>query len=373
MGFLGTARKAGVAGGANQALQNYLQFYLRRKDLQQEEAARRDRRELYDSMIKENVAQAEDRRAKIKNVAEYQEASRNLRGSQIMVPSGAGMEIPEDPYSLMTPGLMQELGSFPIGTGRYKEPTMEDRLSLLGRFSPEEEMKHRVTLAGQEKREPLITGEGDIRVVDRPGVKVPSKEKSLDFTTEKKVVGDLTFERVVGRNPVTGGIEYRGEWGSEPSARERPDKAEKLSMADVKAAYSMEIGNIKNQLMIDMTPEERLELAGQPDTNVIALLLSGRIGKTLSPEKKKLYIERLRKAESYYIDLTNQVLVRKKAIIPSKKAESGEEKQAEYEKNMRDAKDAVRKGASKAAVKKRLGEIGYTEKQLQDTYFNWLE
>lgn len=43
------------------------------------------------------------------------------------------------------------------------------------------------------------------------------------------------------------------------------------------------------------------------------------------------------------------------------------------EQIMKDAKEAVKKGAPKGAVKKRLLEMGYTEKQLQSSYFNWLK
>jgi len=98
--------------------------------------------------------------------------------------------------------------------------------------------------------------------------------------------------------------------------REPKDKPEKLTMTDVKSAYSMDIGNIKNQMMIEMTPDEQINLAGQPDVNILALLLAGRVGKSLSPERKKYYIGKLQEVEKYYGDLINQVLGRKGAKIP---------------------------------------------------------
>jgi len=93
---------------------------------------------------------------------------------------------------------------------------------------------------------------------------------------------------------------------------------EKLTMTDIKSAYSMDIGNIKNQMMIDMTPDEQISVSGQPGENILALLLSGRVGKSLSPEKKEMYIRKLQEVEKTYSDLTNQVLGRKGAKIPPK-------------------------------------------------------
>ena len=93
---------------------------------------------------------------------------------------------------------------------------------------------------------------------------------------------------------------------------------EKFTMADVKLGYSMDVGNIKNQMMIEMTPDEQINLSGQPDVNILALLLSGKVGKSLSPEKKKLYIGKLQEIEKYYGDLTNQVLGRKGVKIPTR-------------------------------------------------------
>jgi len=44
-----------------------------------------------------------------------------------------------------------------------------------------------------------------------------------------------------------------------------------------------------------------------------------------------------------------------------------------YEKTMSDAKEAINKGASKVAVRKRLRSMGYSEQQLNSPYFNWLK
>jgi len=106
----------------------------------------------------------------------------------------------------------------------------------------------------------------------------------------------------------------------EATARALQVKPEKLSMTDIKSAYSMDMGTIKNQMMIEMTPDEQVNLAGQPDTNILALLMSGRIGKSLSPDRKKFWTGQLQERENYYGDLTNQVLGRKGANIPQRGA-----------------------------------------------------
>jgi hypothetical protein len=94
----------------------------------------------------------------------------------------------------------------------------------------------------------------------------------------------------------------------------KPDTGSKLTMSDVKSAYSMEVNNVKSRMMIDMTPEEQANVSGQPAENILALLISGKI-KSLSPEKKKAYFGELKRIESEYGALTNQVLGRKGATI----------------------------------------------------------
>ncbi len=84
-------------------------------------------------------------------------------------------------------------------------------------------------------------------------------------------------------------------------------------------------------------------------------------------------------AENYYTKTRDDMVkrdidraIKLKQLPESYKIAGGEVKKPDPEKIMIDAKDAIKKGAPKDAIKKRLLTMGYTEKQLQSTYFNWL-
>ena len=159
----------------------------------------------------------------------------------------------------------------------------------------------------------VATQQGDIEGTEKATVALKNIAESEAVLIPKETKPSYHYETDAQGNV---SIYKDGELvkGSGVGKREKPDKPEKpdkLNLSDVKSAYSMDMSNIKNQLMIDMTPEEQANLAGQPAENVLALVMSGRVGKSLSPEKKAYYLNRLKKTEDYYGGLTNQVLGRK--------------------------------------------------------------
>jgi len=169
----------------------------------------------------------------------------------------------------------------------------------------------------QQDTVPYMTKEGKTVLINErdPRSQVIIDQQGLIPATTIKTPVETWGPEVPGPGGTTQQTSSRGQVRQiyKPPAVEKP---EKLTMTDVKSAYSMDIGNIKNQMMIEMTPDEQINLAGQPDINILALLLAGRIGKSLSPEKKKYYIGNLQEVEKYYGDLTNQVLGRKGAKVP---------------------------------------------------------
>ena len=165
------------------------------------------------------------------------------------------------------------------------------------------------------------------------------KARDKAFEEAKQTFLYPTREQAVAAAPPVKGYTTSAEllekgWKPHYLLEQEKKGPEKLTMADIKSAYSMDIGNIKNQMMIEMTPDEQINLAGQPDVNILALLLSGRVGKSLSPEKKKYYTEKLQEAEKFYGDLTNQVLGRKGAKIPDSKPPTPTEKPLEAPRPM---------------------------------------
>ena len=148
---------------------------------------------------------------------------------------------------------------------------------------------------------------------------------------------------------------------------EKPGKPEQLSMTDIKSAHSVELSNIKNQMMIDMTPDEQANISGQPGENILALLLSGKIGKSLGPEKKKFYRETLQEINSRYGGLINEVLGRKGAKLPEKDFTQSEAEDVgsetvssrgkvavPYDKSVSDAREAIKQGADPSKVAERF-------------------
>ncbi len=192
-------------------------------------------------------------------------------------------------------------------TGPQKEPTPQyvERIENIGgvdKLVKKEIISGKSFIAGdatEEDKRRIITG----------------KEAAPTLKFEYKNIKGVPHERQMEWNSATKQWIPKGDW----IRKEKPEgikAGEKLTMSDVKSAYSMDVGNIKNQMMIEMTPDEQANLAGQPTENILALLLAGRAGKSLSPERKKLYIDKLQEVETYYGDLTNQVLGRKGAKIP---------------------------------------------------------
>lgn len=85
-------------------------------------------------------------------------------------------------------------------------------------------------------------------------------------------------------------------------------------------------------------------------------------------------------AETYYTKIRDTKVsegidraIKLKQLPESYRLPAEQKKTPGYEKTMKDAQEAIKKGAPKEAVRKRLGTMGYTEKQLQSPYFDWLK
>jgi len=102
-----------------------------------------------------------------------------------------------------------------------------------------------------------------------------------------------------------------------------PEKAEKLTVSDIKSAYTMEMNGVKQRIALDLksSPEDVQSLSTQAPENIYAMLLSGSF-KTLSPEKKQEYMDEIKKIEDYYKQLM-EVALGKKGAAP-KGGEAGE-------------------------------------------------
>ena len=95
-----------------------------------------------------------------------------------------------------------------------------------------------------------------------------------------------------------------------------PTEGQKLSITDVKAVVGMRLNNIKQRMLLKMTPDEQMTLAGQPTENIMALLLSGRIGKALAPTDKDMFMRELNDLSQAEEQMSRQVLGGKGLNIP---------------------------------------------------------
>ena len=95
-----------------------------------------------------------------------------------------------------------------------------------------------------------------------------------------------------------------------------PEKAEKLTVSDIKSAYTMEMNGVKQRVALDLksSPEDVQSLSTQAPENIYAMLLSGSF-KTLSPEKKQEYMDEIKAIEDYYKQLM-EVALGKKGAAP---------------------------------------------------------
>jgi len=113
------------------------------------------------------------------------------------------------------------------------------------------------------------------------------------------------------------GKEVPGGW--KPYEKpEKPEKPERLSMTDVTARFNGKMRGIKQRMMVDMTPDEQAFVANQPEGNLLALLLSGKIGQKLSPELKEQYKQEALDAEKEFEELSGGIVGRKGGKLPEK-------------------------------------------------------
>ena len=96
---------------------------------------------------------------------------------------------------------------------------------------------------------------------------------------------------------------------------DKPDKADKPTMGDVKTGLGMKLSSIKARIAVDLTPEEQKGMSGLTDDKIttetlLETLLSSK-SKTLSADKKQKYMEEISQAEKEFGELGDQVLGRK--------------------------------------------------------------
>jgi len=223
-----------------------------------------------------------------------------------------------------------------------------------------------IPLIPGEIRGPSITTEGITETtVGLPQEQLKGKEKEVKVPTLKeefKNINGIPHKRQIEWNPATKQWSPKGDW-IRTEKPEKAEKPEKLTLTDVKTAYSMDIGNIKNQMMTEMTPNEQITLSGTTQDKLLDLWLAGKVGKSLPSERKKYYIDRLQKIEKYYGDLTNEVLRKKGVKIPQKVGpEIFEDPQAnlltdiEYEGSKARGKMAPGPGPSQEIFKDKQGK-----------------
>ncbi len=238
MGFLSSGAMMGIgrglSGGADQ-LQNFLNFYMQNKELSQ-------RKKLEEDRLKE-----QERRAK--ETEKYQTGMMGIHQSELDMKRQAAEDVAAQ--TLRERMAVQPMPQYPVvpqgmagGPEAYPEMpgpmSFEDQLRGFTQVSPgaglkmQGELQRREqprtfkTIYGPDKQTKVIGVTGDTELPEGWSFDKPEKDKNLTFRTETKAVGNLTFSREVGRDPETGEIKYRGDWGSEPSKEPTSTDKDKL-------------------------------------------------------------------------------------------------------------------------------------------------
>ena len=259
MGFLGGAGMAGAAGGANQALQNFLNFYMQNKELSQRKKLEEDRLKIQQSEEARRVTAEKER---LFNMQGFRSAVAGAdRGPAMSAEDMAFAPGAIEGGGGAGPAMLTPQGQGMMEGGMDYGKAMTDVIPFLDKdTSPQfTALKTIRELPLEEQKTALanlvaLSGISRNRAQEAKALRPekPDKEKNLNFKTETKAVGNLTFSREVGRDQETGEIKYKGDWGSEPSARERPEpdtegkdqlklsRAQQMAMRDLRAKYNFD-------------------------------------------------------------------------------------------------------------------------------------
>lgn len=145
-----------------------------------------------------------------------------------------------------------------------------------------------------------------------------------------------------------------------------PEKGERLSMTEVKAARDMEMSSIMNRMKIEMSPEEQANFANMNSEQIMASLMSGG-GKSLPPAKKQQYISEIKDLDDHYGKMAQGVMGRKGATqrkqenpkpeTPTQADNANQPQAVDFLKGAKDRADAI-------AKIKELKAKGWTKEQL---------
>jgi len=150
MGFLGGAGMAGAAGGANQALQNYLNFYMQNKQLGLEREKYGEQKLNWAEQRKNWAAERAEREFK----TEQEKAMRtDLSGLYAPRPemgmmSTGGPFVPQGEFAV-DPSL-----DLPMATGQMipGKPTTEQLMGVLGKYDPKSAVTAQVSMRNVDER-----------------------------------------------------------------------------------------------------------------------------------------------------------------------------------------------------------------------------
>uniref|UniRef100_A0A6H1ZK24 Uncharacterized protein n=1 Tax=viral metagenome TaxID=1070528 RepID=A0A6H1ZK24_9ZZZZ len=236
MGFLSGPGMAGAAGGANQALQNFLNFYMQNKELKQRKDIEKER---FDEQVRLRKA-TEAHQTGMMGISQSRE-NRELRAAEDAATQQLREQMAVQPMP-QYPAVPQGMAGGPEAYPEMPGPmSFEDQLrgftqvspgaglKMQGELQKREQPRTFKVIYGPNNQTKMVGVTGDTELPEGWSFDKPAKDKNLTFRTETKAVGNLTFSREVGRDTETGEIKYRGDWGSEPSKRERPEKPEYTS------------------------------------------------------------------------------------------------------------------------------------------------
>jgi len=147
--------------------------------------------------------------------------------------------------------------------------------------------------------------DGRVVVVDKAKV-AKGEPGGIQFVTApgggvSKITGHITFNDK--GQPV-----YADTYGRPTGTRAyiKPEKADKLTVTDVKSAHAMWLSDLKTRIMVDAIPDKD-QINNMTPEAVTAAILSDKI-KSLTDDQKKAYKKEIQEGSKYFQDLSDRAL-----------------------------------------------------------------
>lgn len=194
---------------------------------------------------------------------------------------------------------------------KTREGVVNRLLDLSAKMQDREEARQERKQAREDKaKEPFTLAPGAKRYKESTLVAENPKEKVEPYKIghrEKVIIGDKeVYQEYLGDGQWK---EVSGIGG--PRYKPTSERPERLKPTDVTASHNMALSDWKQRWMTRMIPEDQVALSNSSPESAIALMLSGKIGKSLPAADRGKALSELGSIEKEHRSMMNSILGRK--------------------------------------------------------------